>query len=213
MSKKQVSDVPVIALPAGQGKAHTKKPAKAKVKSKPAKTKSRVKARPTNIPPVGMTPPEMTDTRPLPKPDPLFTEEQAAIIDSHNKSVLDAMADMKSPFQPAKPVVPGGAMVMGSTCTWRGTMNEAVDDKQGVPVCPFCGGRLITAPDLATQRSGFNAFEMGLYPPTPTHMPRAHPGYVKLVEWMSEQPTCWENPQSAAMDYQAQTGIKVDPAL
>lgn len=186
-----------------------------------------------DTPPVGLAPPEMTDTRPVRPAPPAkprildvekvmdlggITPNAAPEVVPETKPVNGKPLPTRDPtFDDVKPTPRTGLadandrLVQGAQCTWIGYLSEAPDDptKQR-PVCPHCGHNLITAADEPTVQLGFEAFEMGAYtsinPP-----PRPHPGYKAMMAWLRQQPACWTTITGAADAYFEATGEKVDP--
>ena len=193
--------------------AKAKPKARVKGKGKGKRAKKSVAPRLDQVP-VAMAPPPMPDSRPVPVKEPV-AETKPSVA---GPALAETTADI-----PVRPVVPKDKtvtpttvdtrLVQGATCTWIGPLEAAPDSPDnGQPVCPHCGGHLLTSPDRATIELGLEQFELGAYesvnPP-----PRRHPGYRDLVHWMMEHGSkCWPTIEEAAVAYQEATGKSVDPS-
>jgi hypothetical protein len=212
-TKAKTKRVPVVKVPAAKGKDGK---GKSKRWAKPAST---------SIPPSTMTPPAIQDTRPLPvqsapqPPSVPLTPVPAPAAQTPLPSPTKtngqgqpgpAQTATHAQSRPEVEVVMTGRLVQGSTCTWIGDLAESVDDASGVPVCPHCKGRLLTLPPAETVMTGVDAYERGEYTSI-NPLPRPHPGYRGLVEWMRKQPKCYATIEAAAEEYEADTGMRVDP--
>lgn len=202
-----------------------KKAVKAKTKVK-AKGKGGRKPTPLLHPPTTEAPPEMKDTRPKPNINnnrlptgedqavPAGSETAPQVVPTDNAlSASPATAPVPTSrveiLPPAPGVIPNTQLVMGSSCVWWGTMDEAGTRKvDGFPCCPKCGGNLLEMPPAETVERGIQSMESGDYtsvnPP-----PRPHPGYMGWFKWTRGK--CFPTAVASAAVYAAETGIKVDP--
>jgi hypothetical protein len=206
---KKVSKVPTVRIPARAKKSTVKGKRRAKP-VKPARARNRV-GQQFGAPPSDMLPPQMEDTRPVPTSATKVAGAEPP--QSVNTSVTTSTTgDSQTAPAATSTLTPAiEPMVQGASCTWIGPMSATVEDSAtGIPLCPHCGGHLISAVDEETMRLGFEAFELGAYssinPP-----PRPHPNYRKLVSWMRSQDKCWTTIEAAASGFHQATGILVDP--
>lgn len=213
------------AKPKSKAKKAVKPKAKAKArpKSKTSKKAKRGKraAPETSTVPATMAPPAMEDTRPTrgkmtQKTETLTPETPTPSTRTQTETgPTDEQTRTKTKTIPSTGTdtsTPTGTLVQGVSCTWIGDLSLCPTDKDDIPVCPSCNGRLIYTPDRHTMELGFDQFELGAYPPTPTAKPRPHPGYTGFMQWLMQQAEhCWPNIQDAADAYLTETGRKVDP--
>lgn len=202
--KKRVAvEVPTVKVKAPVRKSAGKEKIKGK---KQAKRQARLtRARGLDTPPATMAPPDIRDTRPPARSQAVAEERERVHVDGP-RSVPPGGGSIAM-FYPGT-----GPLVQGSSCIWVGHMSQtATELSTERPVCPHCGGGLITAADEDTVRLGYEAFELGAYssvnPP-----PRPHPGYMAFTAWMSGQGRCWPAIEQAAKDYERETGRHVDPS-
>lgn len=203
---KKRTNIPTIKLPATKKKASPKKTFKAK----PKKSSPKPKPEQHLTPPLGEAPPDIRDARPI-HASPLNTVPGPGKNDTTKVVVEEPLPAQK----PASTFVPSGRMVMGQKCTWVGDLAEAPDGPGNIPVCPHCKQGLLNAPPLSLIDMGIKEYEEGTYQVPPSAAGRGveahpHPGYVAMLQWMREQPTCFAAMSIAALAYQKATGIAVD---
>lgn len=211
LAKVKVPTVKVPSVPSAR-KPAKKKPVK---RPKRAKAKAQVKAQAEQhgAPPNDMLPPAMEDTRPRPtqptqEPVPVDTVATVAAVEAPAGANGSAAAAEPSP---ASRDGANGPMVQGEHCTWVGTMSEAIDGENSIPVCPHCRQSLLTAPNRDIMELGYEQYELGGYTSI-NPAPRRHPGYCGLVHWMMGQNRCWPTIEAAADAYYTMTGKRVDPS-
>lgn len=222
-AKRQAQiEVPTVKIGSPRPvKKRTKKTAKVKAKAKskagkPAKRKD--KAVRLDQVPAALAPPEIPDDTPAPRPKVKAKPQEPVQVPIQSPAPAPAPGTKPGPIPvpdrpkpPREPSPRDRELVQGATCLWMGYLGDSVDDPTGVPVCPHCGGHLITAPDEATVAKGFEDFELGTY--TSVNPPaRPHPGYRRFAQWLRDESVirCFPSPEAAAEAYMQVSGIKVD---
>jgi hypothetical protein len=110
-------------------------------------------------------------------------------VSDYPKEVLDALErDHGIRFKGQHSGGGDARLCYGATCTWFGSIHETKQTRDGLPVCPSCGGVLFEMPHEGEWWKGIDEYEMGIHPSAPG---QPHPGYRAMWEWQRGQKKCF----------------------